>query len=109
MIHHLSISASDPKHVSGVLAEMMGGTAVPFPPNPGSYFALQLDGHGSGVEGNRAPPIHSAPIGCAIAFASKFGSTRCGSASGRDLAPTLPPADRPVIQQLVYQSLLEPL
>jgi len=50
MIHHLSIAASDPKHVSAVLAEMMGGTAVPFPPNPGSFFALQLDDHGSGVE-----------------------------------------------------------
>jgi hypothetical protein len=50
MIHHLSIAAHDPKHVAGVLAEMMGGTAVPFPPNPGSFFALQLDDHGSGVE-----------------------------------------------------------
>lgn len=28
----------------------MGGTAVPFPSNPGSFFALQLDEHGSGVE-----------------------------------------------------------
>jgi hypothetical protein len=28
----------------------MGGPAVPFPPNPGSFFALQLDDHGSGVE-----------------------------------------------------------
>ena len=28
----------------------MGGKAVPFPPNPGSFFALQLDDHGSGVE-----------------------------------------------------------
>src|SRR5690242_14158556 len=50
MIHHLSIAARDPKHVAGVLAELMGGTAVPFPPNPGSFFALQLDDHGSGVE-----------------------------------------------------------
>ena len=50
MIHHLSIAARDPKHASGVLAELMGGQAVPFPPNPGSYFALQLDEHGSGVE-----------------------------------------------------------
>jgi hypothetical protein len=50
MIHHLSIAARDPKHVAGVLAEFMGGKAVPFPPNPGSYFALQLDEHGSGVE-----------------------------------------------------------
>ena len=28
----------------------MGGRAVPFPPNPGSFFALQLDENGSGVE-----------------------------------------------------------
>jgi hypothetical protein len=50
MIHHLSIAARDPKYAAGVLAELMGGTAVPFPPNPGSFFALQLDEHGSGVE-----------------------------------------------------------
>jgi hypothetical protein len=50
MIHHLSIAARDPKHAAEVLAELMGGKAVPFPPNPGSYFALQLDEHGSGVE-----------------------------------------------------------
>jgi hypothetical protein len=50
MIHHLSIAAHDPKHAAGVLAELMGGKAVPFPPNPGSFFALQLDDHGSGVE-----------------------------------------------------------
>ena len=50
MIHHLSIAARDPKQAAGVLAELMGGKAVPFPPNPGSFFALQLDEHGSGVE-----------------------------------------------------------
>ena len=50
MIHHLSIAARDPKQAAGVLAELMGGTAVPFPPNPGAFFALQLDEHGSGVE-----------------------------------------------------------
>jgi hypothetical protein len=50
MIHHLSIAARDPKHSAGVLAEIMGGKSVPFPPNPGSFFALQLDDHGSGVE-----------------------------------------------------------
>jgi hypothetical protein len=50
MIHHLSIAAREPKAVADVLAEIMGGRAVPFPPNPGSFFALQLDDHGSGVE-----------------------------------------------------------
>ena len=50
MIHHLSIAARNPKQAAEVLADLMGGTAVPFPPNPGSFFALQLDEHGSGVE-----------------------------------------------------------
>ena len=50
MIHHLSIAARDPQNAAAVLADLMGGTAVPFPPNPGSFFALQLDEHGSGVE-----------------------------------------------------------
>ena len=50
MIHHLSIAARQPQQAAGVLAELMGGKAVPFPPNPGSFFALQLDEHGSGVE-----------------------------------------------------------
>lgn len=50
MIHHLSIAAQNPEHVAGVLAEIMGGMVVPFPPNPGSFFALQMDDHGSGVE-----------------------------------------------------------
>ena len=38
MIHHLSIAARDPKHSADVLAEIMGGKAVPFPPNPGSFL-----------------------------------------------------------------------
>jgi len=50
MIHHLSIAAQNPQQAAGILAEIMGGHSVPFPPNPGSYFALQLDEHGSGVE-----------------------------------------------------------
>jgi hypothetical protein len=50
MIHHLSIAAHNPERAAGILAEMMGGKSVPFPPNPGSFFALQLDEHGSGVE-----------------------------------------------------------
>jgi hypothetical protein len=36
--------------VAEVLAEFMGGKAVPFPPHNGSFFALALDEHGSGVE-----------------------------------------------------------
>ena len=56
MIHHLSIAARDPRHVAGVLAEFMGGISVPFPPNPGSFFALQRDEHGSGSRSTRREP-----------------------------------------------------
>ena len=62
-IHHLSIAAQDPKHAASMLAQIMGGTAVPFPPNPGSFFALQLDEHGSGAEvypaGTELQPVAS--------------------------------------------------
>jgi len=50
MIRHLSIGAHGPNQAAGILAELMGGVAVPFPPNPGSFFALELDEHGSDVE-----------------------------------------------------------
>ena len=46
MIHPLSISTRNPKHVAAILVELMGGVAVPFPPNPASFFVLQLDEHG---------------------------------------------------------------
>jgi hypothetical protein len=47
MIHHLSIAAREPERVAGVLAELMGGVAVP---DAGNFFAWQLDEYGSGVE-----------------------------------------------------------
>ncbi len=50
MIHHLSISAHDPRHVAEMLAEFMGGDATTFPPNPGSWFAHQPDQFGTGIE-----------------------------------------------------------
>ena len=67
MIHHLSIAARDPEQAALVLAELMGGTVVPFPPNPGSFFALQLDEHGSGVE------VH--PAGTALQPAGQVGGS----------------------------------
>jgi hypothetical protein len=79
MIHHLSIAAKDPKHVADVLAEFMGGKAVPFPPNPGSYFALQLDEHGSGVEvypaGTELHPGGEVGAGFAKAQPRGYGAT----------------------------------
>ena len=50
MIHHLSMSARDPKKVADVFAELMDGVSTPFPPCPGAYIALARDGHGTAVE-----------------------------------------------------------
>ena len=50
MIHHISISARNPLHVAQVLAEILEGTAFPFPPVPGSFVAMSEDGYGTLVE-----------------------------------------------------------
>jgi hypothetical protein len=50
MIHHISIAAYHPQHVSEVLAEILQGQSVPFPNHPGSYVALALDPQGTMVE-----------------------------------------------------------
>lgn len=80
MIHHLSIAARDPQHVAGVLAELMGGKAVPFPPNPGSFFSLQLDEHGSGVE------VY--PAGTELQPGGSDGGGFVKKAEGRGFGPT---------------------
>jgi hypothetical protein len=49
MIHHVSIPARNPQHVAEVLAEVMGGKAVPFGPLEGAFMAIAGDG-GSMVE-----------------------------------------------------------
>jgi hypothetical protein len=79
MIHHLSIAAHDPKHAAEILAEMMGGTAVPFPPNPGSFFALQLDEHGSGVEVYPADTVLEPGGEVGGSFSKRAGVTGYGS------------------------------
>lgn len=50
MLHHLSVAAQDPQRVARVLAEVMGGTVIPFPSHHDSYFALALDELGTGIE-----------------------------------------------------------
>ena len=51
MIHHVSISARDPKHVADVLAEVMQGRALPFPGGVAdSFMAVSGDEHGSMIE-----------------------------------------------------------
>ena len=51
MIHHVSISARDPKHVAEVLAEVMGGRAYPFPGGVArSFMAVSGDDKGTLIE-----------------------------------------------------------
>jgi len=51
MIHHVSISARDPKHVADVLAELMNGKCLPFPGGVAdSFMAVTGDEHGSMIE-----------------------------------------------------------
>ena len=50
MIFHASIPADDPKHVAGVLAEILGGEALPFPPWPGAFVALAGDARSTTIE-----------------------------------------------------------
>jgi len=50
MLHHISIAVNNPLHVAKVLAEILHGRAVPFPPNPGSYMTLAGDEFGTLLE-----------------------------------------------------------
>jgi hypothetical protein len=51
MIHHVSFSAAEPKHVAEVLAELMHGRCYPFPGAiPDSWMAVSGDACGTMVE-----------------------------------------------------------
>ena len=50
MLHHISVAVNDPMHVGQVIAEVMNGQLVPFPPHPGSYMVLAGDEYGTGIE-----------------------------------------------------------
>lgn len=50
MIHHISLPAADPRHVAHVIAELWRGTALPFPPSPGSYIVIPGDSYGTAIE-----------------------------------------------------------
>jgi hypothetical protein len=50
MIHHISLAAHNPLHVSQVFAEILQGQSIPFPEHPGSYIALAFDTHGTMIE-----------------------------------------------------------
>lgn len=50
MLHHISVGVQNPQHVAEVLAEILQGSVIPFPPNPGSYVALAGDEFGTLIE-----------------------------------------------------------
>jgi hypothetical protein len=50
MNHHVSLPAREPRHVAGVLAELMGGRCHPFGPLEGAFMASSGDEHGSMIE-----------------------------------------------------------
>lgn len=50
MLHHISIAVNQPQKVAEVLAEVLKGRAVPFPPNPGSSMVFAGDEFGTAIE-----------------------------------------------------------
>jgi hypothetical protein len=50
MLHHISIAVYNPMHVAEVMAEILQGIVVLFPPNPGSYMTLTGDQYGTLLE-----------------------------------------------------------
>jgi hypothetical protein len=68
MIHHISIAAHNPLHVSQVFAELFQGHSIPFPNYSGSYVALALDSQGTMIE------VH--PFGTSL-FPGKAANEAC--------------------------------
>lgn len=50
MIHHISIPAKDPLHVTKVLVELFGGVLTKFGPCRDSYIAWAGDEYGTAIE-----------------------------------------------------------
>lgn len=77
MLFHVSLEADDPRHVSKVLAELLGGESMPFPPIDGSWTALAGDDRGTMIEVYpRGTELHDGPDG---AIGRIGGSKRHGS------------------------------
>jgi len=50
MLHHLSVSAANPRHVAQVIAELMQGQSFEFPVVLGAYIAIAGDAFGTAIE-----------------------------------------------------------
>lgn len=71
MIHHISIAVNNPLQVARVLAEILQGSVIPFPPNPGSYITLAADRFGTLIElyplgSEMIPDAHKGEVGFQI-------------------------------------------
>lgn len=51
MIHYVSIPAREPQRGAEVLAELMHGKCLPFPPLEGAFMAASDDANGTMIEG----------------------------------------------------------
>lgn len=84
---HISIPADRPEHVATVLARILGGPALPFPPCPGAWIAFSAADDGTAIEVYPVGTEISAGAE-AIAFhrgASGGGPSPCHGAIASDL------------------------
>lgn len=83
MLFHMSIAAADPRQVAGVLAELIGGEALPFPPvSHDGWIALADDGHGTSVEVYPAGTLLREAEGDADAYGAPGGLDRFTASHG---------------------------
>ena len=97
MLFHASLPAADPARTAAAVAELWGGTALPFPPLPGSWIVFAEDGRGTAleicpadsalvpgptmVESGEADP--KAPIGVHVAIGVPHDADRVLAIAGR--------------------------
>nr|WP_047167761.1 hypothetical protein [Sphingomonas sp. Y57] len=83
MLFHMSIAAADPRHVATVLAELIGGEAMPFPPvSQDGWIALADDGHGTSIEVYPAGTVLIEAEGDADAYGEPTGLDRFTATHG---------------------------
>jgi len=83
MLFHMSIAAENPRHVATVLAELMGGEAMAFPPaSDNGWIALCDDDRRSAVEVYPAGTLLREAAGDADAYGEPGGQDRFTATHG---------------------------
>ncbi|MFD0848597.1 hypothetical protein [Sphingosinicella xenopeptidilytica] len=83
MLFHMSIAAHAPQHVAEVLAELIGGTALPFPPvTDGAWIALCDDASRTAIEVYPFGTVLRQADGDADAFGDPGGHDRFTATHG---------------------------